>query len=56
MSESAVTQAELDPGVIWPKDRRVATDDGAEIAYTFLGPKRGRVVALCSGFLCPDTW
>ena len=48
------------PGVYWPKDRRVATDDGAEIAYTFLGPSpdetRAPVVALCSGFLCPDTW
>ena len=32
------------------------SEDGATIAYTFLGPDRGRVVALCSGFLCPDTW
>jgi pimeloyl-ACP methyl ester carboxylesterase len=50
----------LTPGVYWPKDRTVRTDDGADIAYTFLGrpPHRaaGPVVALCSGFLCPDTW
>lgn len=32
------------------------SDDGATIAYTFLGPDDGPVVALCSGFLCPDTW
>ena len=44
------------PGVYWPKDRFVRSDDGARIAYTFLGPEDGRVVALCSGFLCPDTW
>jgi pimeloyl-ACP methyl ester carboxylesterase len=46
----------LDPGIIWPKDRWVRTDDGADIAYTFLGPDDGPVIALCSGFLCPDTW
>lgn len=46
----------LPPGVIWPKDRAVQSDDGATITYTFLGPEDGRVVALCSGFLCPDTW
>ncbi|HWH31184.1 MAG TPA: alpha/beta hydrolase [Egibacteraceae bacterium] len=56
MSDAAPEQTELDPGVIWPKDRRVRTDDGAELAYTFLGPADGPVVALCSGFLCPDTW
>jgi pimeloyl-ACP methyl ester carboxylesterase len=44
------------PGVIWPKDRAVESPDGATITYTFLGPPGGRVVALCSGFLCPDTW
>jgi 3-oxoadipate enol-lactonase len=44
------------PGVIWPKDRTVRTADGADIAYTFLGPDDGPVVALCSGLLCPDTW
>lgn len=44
------------PGVFWPKDRSVVSDDGATISYTFLGPDDGRVVALCSGFLCPDTW
>ena len=32
------------------------SSDGATITYTFLGPADGRVVALCSGFLCPDTW
>jgi 3-oxoadipate enol-lactonase len=46
----------LPPGVYWPKDRSVRSDDGADITYTFLGPDDGRVVALCSGFLCPDTW
>lgn len=44
------------PGVIWPKDRAVVTDDGARIGYTFLGPRDGPVVALCAGLLCPDTW
>ncbi len=44
------------PGVIWPKERSVVTDDGATITYTFLGPADGRVVALCSGLVCPDTW
>ena len=48
------------PGVYWHKDRTVRTDDGAQVAYTFLGARpedaRGPVVALCSGFLCPDTW
>ena len=47
---------ESQPGVYWPKDRFVRSDDGARIAYTFLGPDDGPVVALCSGFLCPDTW
>lgn len=41
---------------MWPKDRSVRSQDGATITYTFLGPAGGRVVALCSGFLCPDTW
>lgn len=54
---SAVTDVStLPPGVYWPKDRSVVSDDGAIITYTFLGPDDGRVVALCSGFLCPDTW
>lgn len=44
------------PGVLWTKDRFVESEDSARIAYTFLGPDSGRVVALCSGFLCPDTW
>ena len=44
------------PGVYWPKDHSVRSDDGATITYTFLGPADGPVVALCSGFLCPDTW
>jgi pimeloyl-ACP methyl ester carboxylesterase len=44
------------PGVIWEKDRTVSTADGAEIAYTFLGPDDAPVVALCAGLLCPDTW
>ena len=50
------TAAALSPGVFWPKDRSVQSDDGATITYTFLGPEDGPVVALCSGFLCPDTW
>jgi pimeloyl-ACP methyl ester carboxylesterase len=50
------TTTDLPPGVYWPKDRSVRSDDGAQIAYTFLGPEDGPVVALCSGFLCPDTW
>lgn len=45
-----------DPGIIWPKDRLVLTEDGADVAYTFMGPDDGPVIALCSGFLCPDTW
>jgi 3-oxoadipate enol-lactonase len=45
-----------EPGIIWPKDRSVVTEDGATLSYTFLGPDDGPVVALCSGFLCPDTW
>jgi 3-oxoadipate enol-lactonase len=44
------------PGIFWPKDRSVTAGDGAEITYTFMGPPEGRVVALCSGFMCPDTW
>jgi 3-oxoadipate enol-lactonase len=44
------------PGVLWHKDRTVRTSDGADIAYTFLGPDDGPVVALCAGLLCPDTW
>ena len=44
------------PGILWPKDRTAQSDDGAQISYTLLGPASGRVVALCSGFLCPDTW
>ena len=46
----------LPPGVFWPKDRSVQSDDGATVTYTFLGAEQGPVVALCSGFLCPDTW
>ena len=46
----------LPPGVLWPKDRSVQSEDGATITYTFLGAEHGQVVALCSGFLCPDTW
>jgi pimeloyl-ACP methyl ester carboxylesterase len=44
------------PGVIWEKDRSVDVEDGARIAYTFLGEGDGPVVALCAGLLCPDTW
>lgn len=53
---SDVSPGDLPPGLIWEKDRQVTTDDGARIAYTFLGPSHGPVVALASGFLCPDTW
>lgn len=55
-SERRIGVQSLPPGVLWAKDRCVESDDGAAIAYTFLGPAQGRVVALCSGFLCPDTW
>ena len=54
--EQGETVQVLPPGVLWPKDRSVLSDDGARITYTFLGPSDGQVVALCSGFLCPDTW
>ena len=45
-----------DAGVLWPKDRTATATDGARIRYGFVGPDDGLVVALCSGFLCPDTW
>lgn len=48
--------SDLPPGIFWPKDRSVRSSDGASLSYTFLGPDDGPVVALCSGFLCPDTW
>lgn len=46
----------MTPGVLWERDHHVETSDGARIAYTVLGPADGPVVALCAGFLCPDTW
>jgi 3-oxoadipate enol-lactonase len=56
VGEDDVSDNGSHPGVYWPKDRSVRAPDGAEIAYTFLGPQDGPVVALCAGFLCPDTW
>jgi 3-oxoadipate enol-lactonase len=47
---------QIAPGIFWPKDRSVRTSDGVEVTYTFLGPESDRTVALCSGFMCPDTW
>lgn len=47
------------PGIIWPKDRTVITDDRARICYTIVEPDgtpTGRTVALLAGFLSPDTW
>ena len=46
----------LAPGVLFHKDRRLESSDGATLHYTFLGPEDGPLVALVSGFLCPDTW
>lgn len=43
-------------GIIWPPEHRVTTGDGAEVAYALVGPAAGPVVALCSGFICADTW
>jgi pimeloyl-ACP methyl ester carboxylesterase len=43
-------------GQIWDKDRSVASYDGTEIRYTLLGPADAPVVALCAGFVCPDTY
>ncbi len=41
-------------GQIWEKDRSVRSFDGATIRYCVRG--NGPVVALCAGFLCPDTY
>lgn len=43
-------------GEIWPKDRSVRSFDGTAIRYTLLGPRDAPTVALCAGFLCPDTY
>lgn len=43
-------------GELWPKDRSIRSFDGTRIAYTMLGPGSAPVVALCAGFLCPDTY
>ena len=47
-------------GQLWHKDRHVASYDGTEIRYTLIGPpdvrKDAPVVALCAGFVCPDTY
>jgi pimeloyl-ACP methyl ester carboxylesterase len=42
-------------GEIWHKDRSVRSFDGTTIRYTVLGSE-GPPVALCAGFLCPDTY
>lgn len=46
---------DLDGAVVFPKERRVESFDGTEIAYTVLG-NRGPWVALCPGFSCPDSF
>jgi pimeloyl-ACP methyl ester carboxylesterase len=43
-------------GQIWRKDRWVRSYDGTKIRYTLLGDPPAPVVALCAGFLCPDTY
>ena len=43
-------------GQIWRKDRWVRSYDSTKIRYTLLGPLDAPVVALCAGFLCPDTY
>src|SRR5688572_27538089 len=43
-------------GQIWEKDRCVTSYDGTEIRYALRGPADAPVVALCAGFVCPDTY
>ena len=43
-------------GQIWRKDRWVRSYDGTKIRYALLGDPGAPVVALCAGFLCPDTY
>jgi pimeloyl-ACP methyl ester carboxylesterase len=43
-------------GQIWHKDRSVRSYDGTTIRYTVRGPDDAPVVALCAGFVCPDTY
>lgn len=43
-------------GQIWEKDRSVHSFDSTEIRYTLIGPTDAPVVALCAGFVCPDTY
>ena len=50
------TPTPLSAEAVWSRDRVVAADDGALIAYTLRGPAEGRVVALLPGFLAADVW
>ena len=43
-------------GELWHKDRWVRSFDHTKIRYTLLGPPDAPVVALCAGFVCPDTY
>lgn len=43
-------------GELWHKDRNVRSFDGTCVRYTRLGSQDAPVVALCAGFLCPDTY
>jgi pimeloyl-ACP methyl ester carboxylesterase len=43
-------------GQIWKKDRSVRSFDSTEIRYTLRGPEGAPLVALCAGFVCPDTY
>lgn len=43
-------------GQIWRKDRHVDSFDGTTIRYTLRGRTGAPVVALCAGFVCPDTY
>jgi pimeloyl-ACP methyl ester carboxylesterase len=43
-------------GELWHKDRWVRSFDSTKIRYTSLGPRDAPAVALCAGFVCPDTY
>ncbi|MHB8512814.1 MAG: alpha/beta fold hydrolase [Actinomycetota bacterium] len=45
-----------DRGTLFPKDRCIVSFDGTHIAYTIQGQATGPVIALCAGFVCPDTF
>lgn len=46
---------DMDGVLLFPRDRRVTSFDGTEIAYTVLG-RRGPWAALVPGFTCPDNF